>query len=263
MRSANPLLPLMSDLKQTQRQEPSISSFTVDRDDREIYHRPRQTSAAASTTATPQASSGSSSWFLVLLVLLALAASGGLFYLNHQQKQQLAAAEKRVSELESRLSTTGEELDQSAVALQIKVKELANKTNELWVQMDKLWASAWRRNQSEIKALDKKVLDQLSDSRKRSQQLQTDLGQLQTQIELFAEQSQQVTSQNAQYARLLQQLQQRQQQDSKKIIALEENLVTSQTRTQLLVERLLALETWQKQQAAQATSTATATPGAG
>jgi septal ring factor EnvC (AmiA/AmiB activator) len=39
------------------------------------------------------------------------------------------------------------------------VGELANRAEELWGQMDKLWASAWRRNQKDIKDLSKVVED--------------------------------------------------------------------------------------------------------
>lgn len=46
----------------------------------------------------------------------------------------------------------------STVALQVKVNELANRAEELWDQMDKLWASAWRRNQKDIKELNQKLL---------------------------------------------------------------------------------------------------------
>ena len=60
-------------------------------------------------------------------------------------------------QLENKLSATGEEIGESTVALQVKVTELSNKTNELWEQMDKLWASAWRRNQKEIADLGDRV----------------------------------------------------------------------------------------------------------
>ena len=66
-------------------------------------------------------------------------------------------AEQRILQLENKLSATGEEIGESTVALQVKVTELTNKTNELWEQMDKLWASAWRRNQQEIADLGDRV----------------------------------------------------------------------------------------------------------
>lgn len=96
----------------------------------------------------------------ILALLFAVAAVGGSGWLFTQfqvQQTELLAAQQRISDLELRLSATGEEMDQSAVALQVKVTELAKKADELWVQMDKLWASAWRRNQSEIKELEKSL----------------------------------------------------------------------------------------------------------
>ncbi len=90
----------------------------------------------------------------LILIIIALGAIVWLFKYNQEQKLVLESAQNRIAELENRLSATGEEMDQSALALQVKVTELAKKADELWTQMDKLWASAWRRNQSEIKKLE-------------------------------------------------------------------------------------------------------------
>ncbi|MFT4936992.1 MAG: chromosome segregation ATPase, partial [Paraglaciecola sp.] len=87
----------------------------------------------------------------VLFLLVVIIGIAG-YWSNLQYKSDLAA-QARIAELERRLSATGAEMDQSAVALQVKVTELSEKTNQLWEQMDKLWASAWRRNQEEIKSL--------------------------------------------------------------------------------------------------------------
>jgi len=73
------------------------------------------------------------------------------------QKVQAEKAEERIAQLENKLSATGEEIGESTVALQVKVTELSNKSAELWEQMDKLWASAWRRNQKEIADLGDRV----------------------------------------------------------------------------------------------------------
>ncbi|MDE3273946.1 hypothetical protein [Pseudoalteromonas sp. G4] len=87
--------------------------------------------------------------------ILGLAAGG---YFLHQQnlktQAQLVASEQRIAELESALSATGEEMGESAGAIKAKLSALSKRTDELWSQMDKLWASAWRRNQSEIKKLE-------------------------------------------------------------------------------------------------------------
>lgn len=109
------------------------------------------------------------------------------------QQQQSQLAFDRISELEKRLSTTGESMNQSSVSLQVKLKELANRTDDLWAQMDKLWASAWRRNQKEI-ADHTKSLGQLklsltkvnkvqSSSVKQVKALQTDLTALNIKLE--------------------------------------------------------------------------------
>lgn len=71
------------------------------------------------------------------------------WFLN-KQNDLLIESQNRIESLESQLSATGEEMGSSAVAMQVKVKDLSEKTTELWKQMDKLWASAWRRNQNEI-----------------------------------------------------------------------------------------------------------------
>ena len=51
------------------------------------------------------------------------------------------------------MSATGEEIGESTVALKVKLEAISEKTELLLTEMDKLWASAWRRNQTEIKAL--------------------------------------------------------------------------------------------------------------
>ena len=95
----------------------------------------------------------------LLLALIATGASGFLYYTQQQSQTALDSATARIMELENRLSATGEEMGNSTVALQVKVGELANRAEELWGQMDKLWASAWRRNQKEIQDLTKVVED--------------------------------------------------------------------------------------------------------
>ena len=95
----------------------------------------------------------------LLIALIAAGASGFLYYTQQQSQIALDSATTRILELENRLSATGEEMGNSTVALQVKVGELANRAEELWGQMDKLWASAWRRNQKDIKDLSKVVED--------------------------------------------------------------------------------------------------------
>lgn len=145
-------------------QHDDLPTIRLDEEDRRAYQKTKQP-ASSKTTAPPSsgkqaASSGGSRLWFALVALLALAACGGSYYLYtlYQQQQASAqAAEARIAELERRLSATGEEIGESTVALQVKVNDLSAKTEELWEQMDKLWASAWRRNQKEIADLGERV----------------------------------------------------------------------------------------------------------
>lgn len=143
-------------------------TIRLDEEDRRDYQTKRQATPAnaspsnssLSSNAAPANSGGGNGIWLTLIALIALAACGGCYYLYtllEQQKTIAQEADKRIVQLENKLSATGEEIGESTVALQVKVTELTNKTNELWEQMDKLWASAWRRNQKEIADLGDRV----------------------------------------------------------------------------------------------------------
>jgi len=145
-------------------------TIRLDDEDRRDYQKKRQptpaNSSAPSSSPAPSSvssnagsASGNGLWIL-LIAIIALGACGGCYYLYtllEQQKNAASAAEQRIAQLENKLSATGEEIGESTVALQVKVTELSNRTNELWEQMDKLWASAWRRNQKEIADLGARV----------------------------------------------------------------------------------------------------------
>lgn len=130
----------------------NMPKITLERDDVESFQRTRAQTKKTNSNKTPEDTKSSSarspSWLIFILILAIL--SSAFAYWSVQQQKVLIQAQQRISELERRLSATGEELDQSAVAIQVKVTELSQKTEDLWGQMDKLWASAWRRNQSEI-----------------------------------------------------------------------------------------------------------------
>ena len=111
----------------------------------------------------PPPPSRSSNNALVIVALLAgiigVAGAGYGMYAQAQANQELRSAQARIQELENRLNATGEEMGNSTVALQVKLTELSKRSDELWEQMDKLWASAWRRNQKELRDLEKVVED--------------------------------------------------------------------------------------------------------
>lgn len=136
-----------------------MPKITLEKDDLESFQRNRAQSSKT-TADKPSANvddkvthSRGPSW-LMFVLLLGVVTAGGVYWAQQQHKA-MQMAQQRISDLEGRLSATGEELDQSAVALGVKVSELSKRTDELWDQMDKLWASAWRRNQAEIADLNK------------------------------------------------------------------------------------------------------------
>ncbi|WP_100657034.1 hypothetical protein [Alteromonas flava] len=155
------------------RNDDDLPRIMLDEEDRRGYQQKAKPSTAGASPAPSSSSAATSSGssgngLAVFALLLALGAGGAAGYLYMQLQQQLTAAtaaEARIADLENRLSATGEDLGESTVALQVKVSELSNRAEELWDQMDKLWASAWRRNQKEIGDLNTKVDEQVASLR--------------------------------------------------------------------------------------------------
>lgn len=166
-------------------------NITLDKDDLDSFHRTRS-QASNKNKKKPdneqesKAPSSSPSWLSFLFLVLLIA--GGFGYWSFLQYQTMLQAQERITELENRLSATGEDLDQSAAALQVKVVELTAKTKELWEQMDKLWASAWRKNQAEIGSLNKSVASLQASTQKLDKQLTSDAADNQTTLGLLQEQ---------------------------------------------------------------------------
>ncbi|GAA5141612.1 hypothetical protein [Thalassotalea piscium] len=150
----------------TNRIEPEITSITPDIDQVESFQSTRSnTRKGGSPTPPPTAENstkGKASFankFALILVYIALASASYWFYLENTKLKEIQTdAEQRIAQLEQQLSATGEEIGESTVALKVKLEALTEKSNELWSEMDKLWASAWRRNQSEIKELRSKSI---------------------------------------------------------------------------------------------------------
>ncbi|MEP0357014.1 hypothetical protein [Paraglaciecola sp.] len=166
-------------------------NITLDKDDLDSFHRTRAKTKhkSKSTIDEDKASkepSNSPSWLSFLFLILLL--GGGFGYWSFLQYQTMLQAKNRITELENRLSATGEDMDQSAAALQVKVVELTAKTEELWEQMDKLWASAWRKNQSEIADLNKTVTNLKTSANQLDKQLKNDTANHQTTLGLLQEQ---------------------------------------------------------------------------
>jgi chromosome segregation ATPase len=169
-----------------------MPKIRLEKDDLDSFHRTRAQSAKKSSKKNSSPDEPSSifnppSWLAILLLLAIIV--GVTSYWSYQQYEVLQQAQSRITDLEGRLSATGEDMDQSAAALQIKVSELSVRTEDLWEQMDKLWASAWRRNQSEIGELNKTVMALKTSTEKSAKSLNSGIANNDTSIGLLNEQS--------------------------------------------------------------------------
>lgn len=186
-----------------------MPKIRLEKDDLDSFHRTRARANPSKNKTTEKetdvtesgASAKSPSWIAFIFLLLVVTGAG--VYWSAKQQKVLIQAQNRITELENRLSATGEDMGQSAAAMQVNLSELSKKTEDLWEQMDKLWASAWRRNQSEIGALNKTVMDFKTSSDKTSQSLKTDIAANNTTVELLKEQ---IESQKSALAQLTQEL---------------------------------------------------------
>lgn len=123
--------------------------------------------ATRSTKRAQSGMGGGAKFFLFLSFLLAVAAAAGSAYLFLQLTEAQATlqdAQERVLELENRLSSTDESVNESGVAMQVKIKDLTS-------EVDKLWASAWRKNKAAIEALEGQVKKQQQASASQAKSL--------------------------------------------------------------------------------------------
>lgn len=103
-------------------------------------------------------SSGTAKGVTVLFVVsLLIGLSALVWAFTLQQKIQradmaLKASAQRIQKLEDQISSTDESVDKSKAALQVQLNEVAKQNKKAWTQIDQLWASAWRKNQAQIKS---------------------------------------------------------------------------------------------------------------
>lgn len=159
--------------------EPELLNISPDLDQVDNLKQPTQSLNQDNDNATnneinkpaPNTKSNGMVW-LGALAIIGLTLGGlGLYKQNQATHAQLLESQKRITELERTLSATGEEMGVSAGAIQAKLTKLTERTDELWTQMDKLWASAWRRNQSEIKKLKEQTNNIVSTQNKTQSEL--------------------------------------------------------------------------------------------
>jgi len=133
-----------------------IPSIVARRDD--VPGRARSPAKKGRADKTPppprSAAGGAGLWarlFIVTSLVVAAVACAWAWQLQQELRQAqgvLGRYEARISDLEDRLSDTDEGMNQSSTAMAVKIKEL-------YSEVDKLWASAWRRNKAQIEALQK------------------------------------------------------------------------------------------------------------
>lgn len=241
----------------------------LDKEDREAFQQTRGKGKYSSTEPEPPekaseaknkpTGNASPVWTTILLVLI-LGGFGSSFWLYQQQlqlTQTLDSAQNRIVDLENRLSATGEEMGDSAAAIQVKVTELDAKSKELWEQMDKLWASAWRRNQSDIKDIAKR-LDTLNsdntDVEKQIKLLQTDINASLTNFDLLQEQLNLEKQNLVKLTGSTQGYLATQSSQTKRLDELNRKSVAADKISSTLLQRITELEKWQQSESTKSKS---------
>jgi predicted nucleic acid-binding Zn-ribbon protein len=232
-----------------------LPKIILEKEDRVSFHQATGSEPKGKTPTPPQSSdgknrSGGSSFTVTLALLLALGASGAsgwLYMQNEAQKMQFADAQQRIVELENRLLASDEEMGQSAAALQVRVTELSEKAEQLWEQMDKLWASAWRRNQADIKKLTQKVDNQSGDLNKQFSVVESELGLTSTTISVLQEQLTSQQQRTQELSTSLSAVAEQGGESDQTIANLRSMLVATDNTNNTLAKRLEELEKWRAQ----------------
>ena len=154
-----------------------LPSLAPDRDQVSAYKNHRTNAEAKSSKEQKPQKQSSLFNPLIVLLIFSIMGFGAWWSYQHDIKSQalINNAENRIAALEEQLSATGEEMGESTVAMKVRLEALSKKTEVLWVQMDKLWASAWRKNQSEIAILNKQMKTQSANLKTQTQSTTTGL----------------------------------------------------------------------------------------
>ena len=156
---------------------PSSAPFAPDRDDIANYQRSKQQRASSRVEQAPSSGGGTSMLTKLVLGVLVIATAvlaGGALTLYKQLQaanHSLTLVEKRVLELESRLSVTDESMEESAVAMRVKLTELDSEVRKLW---DNVWKRSKQRladHDQELAKLDKQLATLKQSVSKQSEQV--------------------------------------------------------------------------------------------
>lgn len=232
----------------------NVPRIVLDKEDREAFHgRSAKPSKSPERSPAPERNdapkSGNGLWiFLTFVVALGgYGASYWLFEQNKRQLQLLNDAEVRIQDLERKISATDEELDQSAVALRVQVNELKDKSEVLWQEMDKLWASAWRRNQSEIKDLSESMTKSFREQRQKVTGLENDISLAGTNMAVIQEQVDKQKVEVQQLTNTVSNALKNNNNSKQEVKQLTDQIATSALRIEALADRINQLEQLKQQ----------------
>lgn len=144
------------------RVEPELPTITIDQDQVKVAREPSIKTQKGNNPQQAVKTKKTFSVAKVFLILMPYVAIAGTAWYFHQQQLSVNTVQEssaqRIQQLENQLSATGEEMGESTIALKVKLEAIGEKTELLLSEMDKLWASAWRKNQKEIKELNSKSI---------------------------------------------------------------------------------------------------------
>jgi len=99
-------------------------------------------------------------WFWKFLVLLLMIGLGGLGYFFVEQTEQFSTLQGRFNELEAKIVSTDESLNESGTALAVKLKDQGVTLDKHWSEIKKLWGVSNDRNRKNIEAQEKTLATQ-------------------------------------------------------------------------------------------------------
>ena len=120
--------------------------------------KPHYSNSSASKAGAPGVKSiGLICKFLVLILMCGL---GGLGYFFVQQAERLSKLQGRFDELEAKIVSTDESLNESGTAQAVKLKDQGETLDKHWSEIKKLWGVAHDRNRKKIEAQEKTLAAQ-------------------------------------------------------------------------------------------------------
>jgi len=120
--------------------------------------KPHYSNSSASKAGAPGVKSIGLIWkFLVLILMCGL---GGLGYFFVEQTERLSQLQERFDELEAKIVSTDESMNESGTALAVKLKDQGETLDKHWSEIKKLWGVSHDRNRKKIEAQEKTLAAQ-------------------------------------------------------------------------------------------------------